>query len=95
MHGDFRNRTLRRAALFRSSKIECAFQTEAAQHRDIGFRQMAKMVGAEDAPPAYRAAVLAGIAAEIAKIAGAGEIEVTVGAILHRTNPRPLPAAVK
>jgi hypothetical protein len=35
------------------------------------------MVGAEDLPPADSAAIFGGIAAKVAKIAGAGEIEVT------------------
>jgi len=38
---------------------------------------MAEMVGAEDLSPADAAAVLGAIAAEVAEIAGAGEIEVT------------------
>jgi hypothetical protein len=38
---------------------------------------MAEMVGAEDLPPAHHAAVFSGIAAEIAEIAGAGEVEMT------------------
>jgi len=35
------------------------------------------MVGAEDLPPADSTAVFAGIAAQVAEIAGAGQIEVT------------------
>ena len=78
------DRARRGAAFLCPAKIECVLQAEAAQHGDIGFGQMAEMVGAEDVPPAHRAAVLAGITAEIAKIAGAGEIEMTDGGILHR-----------
>ena len=40
-----------------AAKIEGAFQAEAAQHLDIGLGKMAEMVGAEDLPPADRAAV--------------------------------------
>ncbi len=75
MNRDLREAADRRRALLGAAKIERALQAEAAQHLDIGFGEMAEMVGAEDLPPAHRAAILAGIAAEIAEIAGAGEIE--------------------
>jgi hypothetical protein len=42
---------------------------------------MAEMVGAEDLPPADGTAIFAGIAAQVAEIAGADEIEVTGGRI--------------
>ena len=45
------------------------------QHGDIFFGEMAEMVGAEDLPPAHDAAVVGGIAAKVAEIAGAGEVE--------------------
>ena len=83
MDGNLCKAAIRGGALLGAAKIERVFQPEAAQHRDIGLGQVAKMVGAENVPPAHRSSVLAGIAAEIAKIAGAGEIEVTEGAILH------------
>jgi len=37
---------------------------------------MAKMVGAENLPPADRAAVPGGVAAKVSEVAGAGEVEV-------------------
>jgi len=40
---------------------------------------MAEMVGTEDLPPAHDPAVTRRIAAEIAEIAGAGELEMAVG----------------
>ena len=77
MDRDLRNAAHRRNALLRAAKIKRAFDAEPAQHFDIGFGEMAKMVGAEDLPPAHGAAIPGGIAAQVAKIAGAGEIEVT------------------
>jgi hypothetical protein len=71
----------RRHAFLGAAKIESAFQAEAAQHLDVGFSEMAEMVGAEDLSPTDAAAVLSGIAAEVAEIAGAGKIEVTDGRI--------------
>jgi len=44
---------------------------------------MAKMVGAEDLPPANPAVIPGGIAAEITEIAGAGKIEMTGRAVGH------------
>ena len=65
----------RLVALLGAAEIERAPDAEAAQHRDVVVGQMAEMVGAEDLPPAHDAAVAGGIAAEVAKIAGAGEVE--------------------
>ena len=64
-------------ALLGAAEIEGAPDAEAAQHLDIGVGEVAEMVGTEDLPPADSAAVAGGIAAEVAEIAGAGEIEVT------------------
>ena len=72
---------MRGDALLGAAEIECAPDAEAAQHLDIGFGEMAEMVGAEDLPPAHDAAVPGRIAAEVAEIAGAGEIEVAGGRI--------------
>jgi len=47
---------------------------------------MAEMVGTEDLPPADSAAIFAGIAAQIAEIAGTGEIEVAGGRFLHEVS---------
>ena len=77
MNRNFRESAQRLDPLFGATKIECAFQSERAQHLDIGRGEVAEMVGAEDLPPAHHAAIAAGIAAEIAEIAGAGEIEMT------------------
>ena len=63
-------------ALVLAAKIERALHAELAQHGHVGRRQVAKMVGTEQLAPSHNAAVLADIAAEIAKIAGAGEIEI-------------------
>ena len=77
MDCDLLKTAYRRQAFLGAAKIESAFQAEAAQHLDVGFGEMAEMVGAEDLSPADAAAVLGAIAAEVAEIAGAGEIEVT------------------
>ena len=69
-----------RQPLLGAAQIECALQPELAQHGDVVVGQMAEMVGAEQLPPARVPAVPGRIAAEVAKIAGAGEIEVA-GAI--------------
>src|SRR6202789_3378426 len=83
MHRDLLQRTDGRGALLGAAKIERALQAEAAQHIDIGLGEMAEMIGTEDLSPADSAAILAGIAAEIAEIAGAGEIEVAGRGVLH------------
>ena len=77
MDRDLLDAAQRGGALLGAAEIECAFDAERAQHRDVGLGEMAEMVGAEDLPPADDAAVLAGIAAKVAEIAGAGEIEMT------------------
>src|ERR1700722_12243295 len=87
MHRDLLNGADRRAAFLRATKIERVLQAQATQRRNIGFGQMSQMVGAEDLPPAHRAAVMAGIAAEIAKIAGADEVVVADGQIGHLVIP--------
>jgi hypothetical protein len=51
--------------------------SKLAQQGDVSCREVAEMIGAENLPPAYGATVPAGIAAKVAEIAGAGEIEVT------------------
>ena len=65
----------RRVALFRAAEIERAADAQAPHDGDVVIGEMAEMVGAEDLPPAHDAAVACGIAAEIAEIAGAGEVE--------------------
>ena len=60
MDRDFRKTAHRRNALLRAAKIERALQTQAAEYLNIGFGDMAKMVGAEDLPPADGAAILGG-----------------------------------
>jgi hypothetical protein len=75
MDRDLLKAAYRGGALLGAAEIERALQAEAAQHGDIGRGEMAKMVGAKDLPPAQRSAVFGGIAAEIAKVAGAGKIE--------------------
>ena len=47
-------------ALLGAAKVERASDAEAAQHLDIGFGEMAEMVGAEDLPPADARPPLAG-----------------------------------
>src|ERR1700675_908549 len=71
-------------ALLGAAKIERAFQAERPQHVDIGLGKVSEMVGTEDLPPADHTAVSAGIAAKIAEIAGAGEIEMAGRGISHR-----------
>ena len=73
--GDFRHAAQRGGALLGAAKIERAADAELPQHGDIVVGEMAEMVGAEDLPPAHGAAVARRIAAEIAEIAGAGEVE--------------------
>src|ERR1700687_5582138 len=70
-------------ALFGAAKITRARQTQGTQNLDIRLGQIAKMVGAEDLPPADPAAIPGGIAPEVAEIAGAGEIEVTGRCVGH------------
>jgi hypothetical protein len=77
MNRDLLNAAKCGRALFGAAKIERAFQTKTTQHRDIISREVAEMVGTENLPPADSAAISGGIAAEIAKITGAGKIEVT------------------
>jgi len=77
MDRDFLKTAHRRNALVDATKIERALQTETTQHLDVSLGEVAEMVGAEDLPPADSAAIFGGIAAKVAKIAGAGEIEVT------------------
>ena len=79
MDRDFRNTAQRGGALLGAAKVERAADAELPQHRDIIVGEMAEMVGAEDLPPAHGPAVTRGIAAEIAEIAGAGEIEMAGG----------------
>jgi hypothetical protein len=83
MNRDFLEGTDGRCAFLGAAKIERALQAEAAQHVGIGLGQMAEMIGTEYLPPADSAAILAGIAAQIAEIAGTGEIEMAGGRFLH------------
>ena len=83
MNRDLLNGAARRVALFPAAKIERAPYPQAAQHRNVGLGQMAEMIGTEDLPPAHRASVLAGIAAEVPEIVGPGEIEMTDKKFLH------------
>ena len=66
-------------AFFGAAKIECVADAEAVQHVGIGGREMAEVVRPEDFSPVNRSAVFSDIAAEVAEIAGAGEIEVAGG----------------
>jgi len=75
MHLDLPDAAQGACALLHAAKVERASDAERAQHRCVGLSEMAEMVGAKDLPPAHDAATLAGIAAEIAEIAGAGKIE--------------------
>ena len=79
MGGDFRHAAQGGGALLGTAKVERAANAELPQHGNIVIGEMAEMVGAEDLPPAHGAAVARGVAAEIAKIAGAGEIEMAGG----------------
>jgi hypothetical protein len=83
MNRDSRQSADRCDAFLCAPEIESALQTQAAENFDIGLRDMAEMVGAKDLPPTHRAPVAAAIAAEVAEIAGAGEIEVAGGIIRH------------
>ena len=83
MNRDFLDGADGRSALVNATKIERALQAKAAQHVGIGLGEMAEMVGTEYLPPADRSAIPAGIAAQIAEIAGTGEIEMAGGRFLH------------
>src|SRR6266702_1908041 len=83
MHGDVGHAAERLSALLQPTKIERASDAEAAHDCDIVVRQMAKMVGTEDLSPADPAAILGGIAPEVAEIAGTGEIEVAGRCVWH------------
>ena len=63
--------------LLGAAEIERAADAEAAQRLDIGFREVAQVVGSEDLPPADDPTVSGRVTAEIAKIAGAGEVKMT------------------
>ncbi len=76
---DFLEPARRRHALLGAAKIECVLEAKAAQHLDVGIGDVAEMVGSEYPPPADGAAVFRRIAPKVAKIAGAGKIEVTGG----------------
>jgi len=75
MNRNFRKPARRGHALLGAPKIERAFQAERPQHFDIGLGKVSEMVGTEDLPPADKTAVSSGIAAKIAEITGAGEVE--------------------
>ena len=77
MNRDFADAAERGDTLFGAAKVERASHAQAAQDCNVGLRDMAEMIGAEDLPPADLASVAGGIAAEIAKIAGALKIEMT------------------
>ena len=75
MNGDLRYAALGGGALLGAAKVERAADAEFAQHGGVTIGEMAEMVGAKNLPPAYSAAVGRRVTSEIAKIAGAGEIE--------------------
>ncbi len=66
-------------ALFVAAKVERAADAEFPQDGGIVVGEMAEMVGTEYLSPAHGPAVARGIAAEIAEIAGAGQIEMAGG----------------
>ncbi len=78
MHGDFRHAALGGSALLGAAKVERAADAELAQHGGVVIGEVAEMVGAKNLPPAHRPAVGRRIAAEIAEIAGACEVEMAV-----------------
>ena len=59
------------------TEIERASDAECADDRDVLSGELAEMVGTEDVAPARGATVACGVAAEVAKIAGALQGEVT------------------
>jgi hypothetical protein len=72
-----------RSSLPRKSKAR--LRRQRTQHLDIRFGEVAEMVGAERSAASARLARPSGaIAAEVAEIAGAGEVEVSDGWIWHR-----------
>ncbi len=87
MDGDFFQSAGRARALLQSAKIERAFHAERAYDLDIGGREMAEMIGAENLAPADDATVTRRIAAEIAKIAGALQIKMAGRDVWHQQEP--------
>ena len=71
MHVDLLNDAGRGCALVGPAKIEGVLDAEIAHHLDVVLGEVAEMVGAENLPPAHRAAVAGRIAAKVAEIAGA------------------------
>src|SRR6185312_3237461 len=84
MHLDLHQPAGCACALLQPSKVECTFHAEPADDRGVGFGQAAEVVGAEKLPPTNRAPLDGRVAAQIAEIAGAFEIEMTVRDVLHR-----------
>src|SRR5436190_17845880 len=67
----------RLAALILAAEIEGASHAKLTQHGDVSRCEVAEVIGAEDLAPAHGPPVLAGIAAEVTKIAGAGKVQVS------------------
>src|SRR3954454_25080414 len=93
MHGDLVDHADTGRALLDAAKIEGAAHAQRADDLDIGSSELAKMVGAEDVPPARGPAICGRIAAEVAKIAGAlqGEMAgrgILSGRVLHEISLR-------
>src|SRR5690348_15543654 len=84
MDRDFLQAADRDGALFQPAKIECASYAERADDLDIVRGEVAQMVGAEYLAPTDHAPAMRGITAEIAKIAGALQIEMAGRDVWHR-----------
>src|SRR5581483_9752100 len=83
MHRDLLDHAGGGGALLDSTEVECASDAEIAHDLDVVLGEVPKMVGAKKLPPAQAAPIAGWIAAEIAEIAGAGEIEVTGREVCH------------
>src|ERR1700756_3326122 len=78
MHQDFLHLAVGASELIDPAKIERTLDAESANDLDVGWREVAQMVGAENLSPAKRAAVARRVAAEGAEVAGTLKIEVAV-----------------
>jgi hypothetical protein len=75
MYREIYDSTQRLFTLLKSAEIEGASEPEVADDGDILLGKAAEMAGAEYPPPPYAAAVVCRVAAEVAEVAGAGEIQ--------------------
>src|ERR1700741_1882676 len=86
MNHDLLKSAGRARAFVDAPKIEGASHAKRAHDVDVGSGEMAEMIGAEHPPPAQGTAIARGIAAEIAEIAGALQVEMAGRSVWHRSH---------